>query len=235
MHEFYPTSFEIYSRADLEEFLFEFDYGLVVALLKKHFAFFNVRRHDLVNKFMTCLTRGRKPFEKVNNNNSLCLLTRHADLGFEVNVNLVQVLLSYLRHRVKVWDLDSHAPKPRHYLAFSEEEFESKVELLLEWNAADSQFVPFRSRLEGFAKEFYATPSDYLIYKICKYYYRLRVCEGSQWASYGPSNLWILKPCENSKGSGITVVRTKKEVLEMASSFGAKVVQRYLEAPFIFN
>jgi hypothetical protein len=51
----------------------------------------------------------------------------------------------------------------------------------------------------------------------------------------GCTNLWIIKPSQNARGSGIRCVRDLQEVLDCGSQLQARVIQKYIERPFLLN
>jgi hypothetical protein len=51
----------------------------------------------------------------------------------------------------------------------------------------------------------------------------------------GTTNVWILKPSQNARGSGIRCIRDLQEVLASGNQLQARVIQKYIERPFLLH
>lgn len=51
----------------------------------------------------------------------------------------------------------------------------------------------------------------------------------------GTSNIWILKPGQNARGSGIRCFRDLQEVLNSGTQVQARVIQKYIERPYLLD
>lgn len=49
----------------------------------------------------------------------------------------------------------------------------------------------------------------------------------------GLSNIWIIKPGQNSRGSGVHCVKGLKCILDLATQMKARVIQKYIERPLL--
>lgn len=54
-----------------------------------------------------------------------------------------------------------------------------------------------------------------------------------QFANDGMRNLWVIKPGQNSKGSGVTLTDSLEEVVERGLNMQSRVVQKYVERPLL--
>jgi tubulin monoglycylase TTLL3/8 len=74
----------------------------------------------------------------------------------------------------------------------------------------------------------------YLIYKICKYHKLLRKVF-PQYKIDGTRNIWIVKPSYNARGFGIYLVDTVKELVQSGKKGQHKIVQKYIERPYLLK
>ena len=74
----------------------------------------------------------------------------------------------------------------------------------------------------------------YLIYKICKYHKLLRKVF-PQYKIDGTRNIWIVKPSYNARGFGIYLVDTVKELVQSGKKGQQKIVQKYIERPYLLK
>jgi hypothetical protein len=49
----------------------------------------------------------------------------------------------------------------------------------------------------------------------------------------GSSNVWIVKPGQNARGSGIYCIRDMDTIINLASKMNARVIQKYIERPLL--
>lgn len=49
----------------------------------------------------------------------------------------------------------------------------------------------------------------------------------------GLLNIWIIKPSQNSRGSGVRCVKGLKSILDLATQMKARVIQKYIERPLL--
>lgn len=74
----------------------------------------------------------------------------------------------------------------------------------------------------------------YLIYKICKYHKLLKLVF-PQYKIDGMRNIWIVKPSYNARGFGIYLVDTVKELVQSGKKGQQKIVQKYIERPYLLK
>ena len=74
----------------------------------------------------------------------------------------------------------------------------------------------------------------YLIYKICKYHKLLKKVF-PQYKIDGMRNIWIVKPSYNARGFGIYLVDTVKELVQSGKKGQQKIVQKYIERPYLLK
>lgn len=74
----------------------------------------------------------------------------------------------------------------------------------------------------------------YLIYKICKYHKLLKQSL-PQYSIDGSKNIWIVKPSYNARGFGIYLVDSLKDLLQSGKKGQQKIVQKYIERPFLLK
>lgn len=51
----------------------------------------------------------------------------------------------------------------------------------------------------------------------------------------GSSNVWIVKPGQNARGSGIYCIRDMDTIINLASKMNARVIQKYIERPLLLT
>lgn len=74
----------------------------------------------------------------------------------------------------------------------------------------------------------------YLIYKICKYHKLLKKTF-PQYMIDGSRNIWIVKPSYNARGFGIYLIDSMKEIIQNGRKSQQKIVQKYIERPFLLK
>lgn len=55
----------------------------------------------------------------------------------------------------------------------------------------------------------------------------------SQFYMEGDRNIWIIKPGQNSRGSGVRCVSTMQEIIESGLAMQSRIVQKYIERPLL--
>ena len=107
-----------------------------------------------------------------------------------------------------------------------------KLQLPIEYNIPKAEKLKSSSISD--ARYNWAEPSDELI-KLCIEAYHLIKSRWSQWDANGYQNIWIVKPGQNSKGSGVYCINSLEQVTQIASKMKSRIVQKYLEAPLLIN
>jgi len=51
----------------------------------------------------------------------------------------------------------------------------------------------------------------------------------------GVANVWVVKPSFNARGVGVYCTNTLKDIIQPGKKSGSKVVQKYIERPFLIN
>lgn len=51
----------------------------------------------------------------------------------------------------------------------------------------------------------------------------------------GVANVWVVKPSFNARGVGVYCTNKLKEIIQQGKKSASKVVQKYIERPFLVN
>jgi hypothetical protein len=163
---------------------------------------------------------------------------RQYDTAFLVHMNLLIVALKYWRglRKAESLDLDDH----QHFLAFREKEFDDNLSSLERYSKMRVGYSPDCENSTsfltvGFESEFYATPSEIAMARVVKEYVYFQRQLGRQWGVFGRGNIWIVKPCSASRGTGIYLANDCAEILTDTRGIQSKIVQRYIERPLILQ
>lgn len=71
------------------------------------------------------------------------------------------------------------------------------------WGTLQIAIIVHLSLRLDFESEFYATPSEIAIARVVKEYVYFHRQLGREWRVFGRGNIWIVKPCSASRGTGI--------------------------------
>lgn len=150
----------------------------------------------------------------------------HKRDSFLIQMNLSMQIIKYIRHIVKKGELD-WKDKPSHILHFNREIFLADWPQLQQLSRVSLPCKP--GTVHNMTAEFFATPSKLFLEKLIKYYWMCwKQFGGAKWEAEGLDNIWIIKPANNARGSGIHLCRQQSEVLTSGEGLSSRIVQKYI-------
>jgi len=143
----------------------------------------------------------------------------------KTNPKLLKCALTYLKSLISPFEFSKNPD--------NENIYKNTWNLLV---SLGSYSIPYTNKImiEHRGYGFWTMPSLYFEYKLIKrtqeYFKKFpeSIMEGT-------SNLWIMKPSFSSRGIGIKCFRDVKEIYTRGKKVQAKVVQKYIERPFLLS
>ncbi len=102
---------------------------------------------------------------------------------------------------------------------------------MLEFPYSEPAKTEISQLVEGSANQ-WTHPSLYTEYKVVRCVKKLKNCS-PQFEIDGANNIWIMKPSFSSRGNGVHCLNSTKEAFTRGKKMQAKVIQKYIESPFL--
>ena len=127
---------------------------------------------------------------------------------------------------------DEDWKNPEGFLCYKREEFVKAINSIVVYSMMTPPFEAMEYK--EFTREFWSTPSLKTIKKIIKYHMYFESKNKYTWQSDGTRNVWVVKPANNSRGSGIFLHTDSFDIINSSEGY-SRVVQKYVETPLICN
>jgi tubulin monoglycylase TTLL3/8 len=135
---------------------------------------------------------------------------KKAILGFDIENSLLSNCLEYAKQLLN--DFQSKGEKVKKRFELKTEDFKKCSDLKFEVKSTKSNLELLET-------------GKFLIKEISKYLPQI-LMEGCE-------NVWIIKPGQNARGSGVRCVRDLEEILDSGCKMQSRVVQKYSESPLL--
>ncbi|KRX02675.1 hypothetical protein PPERSA_12015 [Pseudocohnilembus persalinus] len=209
MDEFFPRCYDLGNEQERQDFSNDFDQTAIHNMLKKLYSHYKQVYSQLFKQFKK---------EYLNKQNMKQNLTKEQkelrDLRKEQNQSKKQnkynfLFIDHFKDTSQITDQSKQIPVIIKCL-----EIYQQTDILKE-------------------QKNWGNPSQYALKKIYNlfHYYKNNF---PQFKTEGTKNVWVVKPSLNARGQGIILVDKKTEALDSGAQMGARIIQKYIERPFIF-
>ncbi|EAR93620.1 tubulin glycylase 3E (macronuclear) [Tetrahymena thermophila SB210] len=249
---FFPRCYDLGNDQERGEFSNEFNRMNVMNLLKKHIQYIKLRRSQTYQEIKQAYQQKQANklnaqvkdgifFAKVTKQkffSPLMYEDTKRDNRFIFNITViaeaVEILKKLKRQQEEYIDETRQSRDCQLYIYQTNFKLESMISQYVKINVPFDEEKFVFEKIVGMSKEHWSSPSMKLMKKLYSLYKYFKDAD-PQFKVSGTKNIWIIKPSANSRGSGIYLVDKLDEAIDSGLKMQARIVQKYIERPLIFQ
>ncbi|KAL4481462.1 hypothetical protein ABPG74_007551 [Tetrahymena malaccensis] len=250
--QFFPRCYDLGNDQERGEFSNEFNRLNVMNLLKKHIQYIKLRRSQTYQEIKQAYQQKQANklnaqvkdgifFAKVTKQkffSPLMYEDTKRDSRFIFNITViaeaVEILKKLKRQQEEYIDETRQSRDCQLYIYQTNFKLESMISQYVKINVPFDEEKFVFEKIVGMSKEHWSSPSMKLMKKLYSLYKYFKDAD-PQFKVSGTKNIWIIKPSANSRGSGIYLVDKLDEAIDSGLKMQARIVQKYIERPLIFQ
>jgi len=230
---FFPRCYDFTDEKQIDAFLEDYNRTAIVNLIKKHASYFKSVHGKELKEIS-------KKFKNPALSNQARIIYKGKYMPFiestRINLLMLKCALSYLENQIKLRTeiINEHQCENTKWHKKCKQLkncFETLISL--------SQYnLPYTTKdfmqITELVQEGWEYPNLYLEYKTVDIIRRYKKVF-PQAKIEGCKNIWIVKPSFSSRGIGVHCIDAPKDEFERSKKMQAKVVQKYIERPFLLK
>jgi len=223
--QWFPRCYDFTDQRQIDGFLADYKKTSVVNYIKRHAIYFKHIHHREIKKLKKEIAKGDTWKKRAKLKYKSIYLTAEGSYKHVVNIKMLKIAITFLKYQIKsrAGTLDENAEDGWRG---------SKVIIKLSQCKGPPYDVNVLKEALNIVSEGWDIPSLYFEYKIIARVQKYNTVY-PQSKIDGVENIWIVKPSFSSRGIGVHCINGSKDELAPGKKVQAKVIQKYIERPFL--